>query len=122
MIDTLILIINIQMITIAEEHYTRLVELVRLLSRNMQLLHPSEALEEVVSEWRGVNQHLNSLYKKLEMDLGEILSRNGELDNENTELTNRLQTEKVQNNGLVQSITMLRAELAKNQAELAKTK
>lgn len=56
------------------------------------------------------------------MDLGEILSRNSELDNENTELTNKLQAEKAQNNGLVQSITMLRAELAKNQAELAKSK
>lgn len=42
MIDTLILlIIQIQMITIAEEHYTRLIELARLLSRNMELMHPS---------------------------------------------------------------------------------
>lgn len=84
MIDTHTSYLKIQMITIAEEHYTRLLELVRLLSRNMQLLRPSEELQEVLSEWRGVNQHLNSLYKKLEMDLGEILSRNSELDNENT--------------------------------------
>lgn len=73
-------------------------------------------------EWRGINQHLSSLYKKLELDIGEILSRNSELDNENTELINKLQAEKAQNNGLMQSITMLRAELAKNQSELAKSK
>jgi hypothetical protein len=58
------------MITIAKEHYDKLLETVRLLAKNMQLIHPSkEELHLTLSEIIKINQQLNSLYIKITHDL-----------------------------------------------------
>ena len=56
------------------------------------------------------------------MSLEDILRKNSELAYENNELNSKLQSERAQNNNLVQANMMERAEFTKNQGELSKYK
>jgi hypothetical protein len=70
------------MITIAEEHYQRLLELVRSMSKTLRLQHPaSDELAALCAEWSSICDSLRGLYKRVEVSLEDILSRNRELSN-----------------------------------------
>ena len=45
-------------------------ELVRLLNKNMELLHPSsQELVEMFAKWKEINESLTDLYRKITKDL-----------------------------------------------------
>lgn len=82
----------------------------------------TQELAEVVQEWESVNKSLAGLYQKMEKDIQAFVGEMKEVRDENREISSRLQAERIQNGSLIQDITMLRAELAKNEGELSKYK
>ena len=58
----------------------------------------------------------------MERDIKGFVGEMKGVRDENREISSRLQAERLQNASLIQDITMLRAELAKNEGELSKYK
>jgi regulator of replication initiation timing len=102
------------MITIAQEHYEKMLNLIRLLSSNISLLHPEATeLRQVLQQCQLVNNRLNELYGKLSSDLESILATNQQLTIENGELNGKIVAVKAEMATLVQTNTMQRSDLAK---------
>ena len=69
-----------------------------------------------------MNNSLSLLYQRMERDIKGFVGEMKGVRDENREISSRLQAERLQNASLIQDITMLRAELAKNEGELSKYK
>jgi hypothetical protein len=89
-------------------------ELVRLFGNNLKITVNNEELLNIIQGWEKVNNSLSILYQKIERDLQVFLEEMKGVRDENKEISTRLQAERLQNVSLIQDITMLRAELAKN--------
>jgi hypothetical protein len=89
-------------------------ELVRLFGNNLKITVNNEELLNIIQGWEKVNNSLSILYQKIERDLQIFLEELKGVRDENKEISTRLQAERLQNVSLIQDITMLRAELAKN--------
>ncbi len=75
----------------------------------------NEELTKIIGQWENVNNSLSLLYQKMERDIQGFVGEMKGLRDENREISSRLQAERLQNASLIQDITMLRAELAKNE-------
>lgn len=89
-------------------------EIVRLFGNNLKITVNNEELLNIIQGWEKVNNSLSILYQKIERDLQVFLEEMKGVRDENKEISTRLQAERLQNVSLIQDITMLRAELAKN--------
>lgn len=75
----------------------------------------NEELTKIIGQWENVNNSLSLLYQKMERDIQGFVGEMKGVRDENREISSRLQAERLQNASLIQDITMLRAELAKNE-------
>jgi hypothetical protein len=88
---------------------------VRIFGRNLRIMVSNEELTKIIGQWENVNNSLSLLYQKMERDIQGFVGEMKGLRDENREISSRLQAERLQNASLIQDITMLRAELAKNE-------
>jgi hypothetical protein len=92
-----------------------LLDLVRIFGRNLRIMVSNEELTKIIGQWENVNNSLSLLYEKMERDIQGFVGEMKGVRDENREISSRLQAERLQNASLIQDITMLRAELAKNE-------
>ncbi len=92
-----------------------MLDLVRIFGRNLRIMVSNEELTKIIGQWENVNNSLSLLYEKMERDIQGFVGEMKGVRDENREISSRLQAERLQNASLIQDITMLRAELAKNE-------
>lgn len=92
-----------------------MLDLVRIFGKNLRIMVSNEELTKIIGQWENVNNSLSLLYQKMERDIQGFVGEMKGVRDENREISSRLQAERLQNASLIQDITMLRAELAKNE-------